>query len=116
MQQQIALDPQLGLSAEEFMEAWNQSEHSDDAVAMISKESGETFMSPELTVALIAVAASIPAGVLTAFISALLTKKFLEKEKPEQAAPTPKISVTIIEINGPDGQPLMIAKRIEKEG
>jgi hypothetical protein len=116
MQQRITLDPQLGLSANEFIPAWNQSKHSEDAVAMINEESSEKFMAPELTVALIAVAASIPAGVLTAFISALLTKRFLEKEKPEQAAPTPKISVTIIEINGQDGQPLMIAKRIEKEG
>lgn len=104
MQYLVALDPQLGVSATEFVAAWNASEHADDAPASLSEAPQEAFLAPEVSVALIAAAASIPATVIASFVSEYLKHKFIEKDDP---------SVTVTTISTPDGQPVLIIQQAE---
>jgi hypothetical protein len=105
MQYLVALDPQLGVSATEFVAAWNASEHADDAPASLSEASQETFLAPEVSVALIAAATSIPATVIANFVSEYLKHKFIEKDDTK---------VTVTTISAPDGQPVLIIKQAER--
>ena len=105
MQYRIAFDPKLGLSAPEFVEAWNTSSSNEDASAEVNENSIESFLSPEISIALITVAVSIPATVIANFVSELLKKKFIEKDSPK---------VLTTSINTPDGEPLLIIKRSEE--
>jgi hypothetical protein len=102
MQYLIALDPQLNLSAAEFAAAWNAGEHVAAGTASVSEVPPESFLSPEVTVALIAAAAYIPTTVIANFISEYLKKKFIDKDKPK---------VTVTTISTPDGQPVLIIKQ-----
>lgn len=61
-------------------------------------------MSPEITIALITAAVSIPTTVIATFVSDYLKKKFIEKD-------TPKVTMTTI--NTPDGRPIWIIQRTE---
>lgn len=103
MQYLIALDPQLELPAGEFAEAWNASSNAKDAPASVDVISKESFISPELTVALISAAVSIPTTIIATFISECLKKKYLDK--------APKVTVTTI--TTPDGTPVWIVKQAE---
>ena len=102
MQYRVALDPHLEVSAAEFAAAWNASQYAAKAPATVSDVSGETFLSPEITVALITAAVSIPATVMATFVSEYLKKKFIDKD-------TPKVTVTTIET--PEGEPVWIIKQ-----
>lgn len=104
MQYRLALDPQLELSAPEFAEAWNASQYAENAPAVVDKVPKESFLSPEITVALITAAVSIPTTVIATFVSEYLKKKFIEKDAP---------NVTVTSINTPDGQPVLIIKQAE---
>jgi len=101
----VALDPQLGVSATEFVAAWNASEHAGDAPASVSEAPPASFLAPEVTVALITAAASIPATVIADFVSEYLKHKFIEKDEPK---------VTVTTISAPDGQPVLIVKQEAK--
>ena len=105
MEYLVALDPQLGVSATEFVAAWNASEHAEEAPASVSEAPQESFMAPELTVALIAAAASIPATVIANFVSDYLKHKFIEKDEPK---------VTVTTISTPNGQTVLIVKGAER--
>ncbi len=105
MHYRIAFEPDLGLLASEFVEAWNNSPFGKESLAEVPQSSNNTFLSPEITGVLIAAAVSIPAGVITNFISEYLKKKFLEKNSAK---------VTITTIETPDGKPLLVVKREEK--
>lgn len=104
MQHLVALDPKLGLSAAEFVEAWNTSDHAPESTASVDEAPRESFLTPELTVALITVAVSIPATVVVNFVSEYLKKKFIDKDEPK---------VTVTTIQTPDGQPVWIIKQEE---
>lgn len=105
MPQLIALDPSLGISMEEFVTAWNQSEHAEEG-KLISQNEPTRSLSPDPTtmMAIFNGVIAISTGVLTAFVSELLKKKFIDKDKP-------KITTTTIET--PDGTPLLIIKTQE---
>jgi hypothetical protein len=105
MQYRIALDPQLELSAAEFAATWNANPPVEDAPAVVDEVSGESFLTPEITVALITAAVSIPTTVIANFVSEYLKKKFIEKK-------TQKVTVTTI--TTPDGQPVWIIKQTEE--
>ena len=105
MQYRVAFDPQLEMSAAEFADAWNASQYSKDAPAVVDVVPSETLLSPEITIALIAAAISIPTTVITSFISEYLKKKFIEKKSPK---------VTTTTISTADGQPVLIVKRVEE--
>jgi hypothetical protein len=105
MQYRIALDPQLGLSAAEFADAWNASQYAEDAPAVVDEVSRESFLSPEITVALITAAISIPTTVIANFVSEYLKKKFIEKNAPK---------VTVTTISTPDRQPVWIIRQTEE--
>ena len=105
MNYRIAIDPQLGLSAVEFTDAWNASQYNEDALAVVKSDSRESFLSPEITVVLIAAAVSIPASVISNLVTEVLKKKFLEKKPP-------KVSVTTT--TTPEGQPVLIIKPSEE--
>ena len=105
MPTRIALDPQLDVSATEFVSAWNATPPVEDAPASLADSTAESFLSPELTVALISTAASVPASIIAAFVTEYLKKKFIEKD-------TPKVTVTTI--STPDGEPVLIIKQTEE--
>jgi len=107
MQYRLAFDPNLELSAAEFVAAWNAGQHAAGAPAALGKVSGESFMSPELSVAIaiITTAASIPAAIVTNVVSAYLKKKYIDKASPK---------VTVTTISAADGEPLWIIKQEEE--
>lgn len=100
----VALDPQLGLSSDEFADAWNASEHAAEVTASVDKSAPAAFLAMEITVALITAAVSIPTTIITDFVVEVLKKKYVDKDKP-------KVSVTTI--STPDGQPLLVVKKQE---
>jgi hypothetical protein len=104
MQHLVALDPQLGISAAEFVAAWNESEHAAANPATVDEAPRPAFLPLEVTVALISAAATIPATVIATFVSEYLKQKYLKEDKP-------KVAVTTI--TTPDGQPVLIIKREE---
>lgn len=102
----LALDPKLGLSAADFVAAWNRSEHKASyGSAQVEEAQAKSFLSPEVTVALIAAAATIPATIIATFVADFLRQEFLEPDKP------PKVTVTTIET--PDGEPLLVIRSTE---
>jgi hypothetical protein len=105
MQYQVALDPQLGLSAAEFVEAWNASPHAENAPAAVAPATRGAFLSPDMTLVLIGAAASIPAAVVADVVSEVLKKKLLKKDAPQ---------VTVTTISSPDGGPILIIQHMEK--
>jgi len=109
MHYRIAFEPDLGLSASEFVEAWNKSPFGKEAPAELPQSSAETFLSPEITGILIGAAVGIPVGVVTNFISEILKKKFLEKDAVKATS-----KITTITIETPAGEPLLVVKREEK--
>jgi len=106
MKRRIAFDPQLCLSADEFVEAWNMSEQSKDSSAMVHHDSSETFLGPEITTAIIAAAVAIPGSIIVNLVNELIRKKL-------SGAEPPKITINII--NGPDRQPISVITQSEEE-
>jgi len=105
MQCHIAFDPELCVSADEFVTAWNRSEHSENAKAIIYEDSRGTFLSPEITIALITAAVSIPATIIASVVSEFFKKKYIETDSPK---------ISTVQINAPDGTPILIVKRSEE--
>ena len=102
----IALDPKLGLSAADFVAAWNRSEYKDAyGPAAVEEAQAKSFFTPEITVALIAAAATIPATIIANLVSDLLRQEVIEANKPA------KVTVTTIET--PDGEPLFVVRSEE---
>jgi hypothetical protein len=102
MQYRISIDPGLEISASEFAAAWNAGQYAGNAPAEVDETTHDTFLSPEITVAVITAAMSIPTAVISTFISEYLKKKFLDKEAPK---------VSVMTINTPDGKPVIIIKQ-----
>jgi hypothetical protein len=105
MQYLVALDTQLGLSAAEFVEAWNVSEHAAEGAAAVSEAPRQSFLPLEVTVVLLTAAVSIPTTILATFVSEYLKQKFLEDHGPK---------LTVTTITTPDGQPVYIINKVEK--
>ena len=101
----VALDPKLGLSAAEFVAAWNAGDTAARGTATVDTSPAASFLTPEVTMALIAAAASIPASVIANLVTEVLKKKLIDKD-------TPKVTVTTI--STPDGQPVLIIKQREE--
>lgn len=105
MQYRVALDPQLELSAAEFVDVWNATPPVEEASASLAKSSAESFLSPGVTVALISAAASIPTTIIAGFVTEALKQKFLNKAAPK---------VTVTTISTPDGEPVWIIKQTQE--
>jgi len=113
MKSHIALDAQLDVSAEQFAAAWNLSPYASQyGPAHLETPTAETF-DPDLAVALITIAISIPVTILTSFTVELLKAKYIPQDKPALPplpAPTIIINQTIINhheplfIISPEGQ------------
>jgi|SRR3990172_2628259 len=101
MQYRVAIDAQLGLSADEFVEAWNAGDNTPESSASVDTSPLESFLPMEVTVALITAAVSIPATIVADFITEYLKKKFIEKDAPK---------VTVTTIVTPEGQQVIIVK------
>ena len=101
MQYRVAIDPQLGLSAAEFVQAWNAAERKPESSAVVEPSQSASYLPLEVTVALITAAVAIPATIVADFISECLKKKFLDKNAP-------KVAVTTIIT--PDGHSVIIVK------
>ena len=105
MQYLVALDPQLGLSAAEFVAAWNASDHAATGTAAVDESPQKSFLPLEVTVALLTAAATVPTTIIATFVSDYLKHKFVEDHDPK---------VTVTTISTPDGQPVLIVKQKEK--
>ncbi len=102
MDYKIALDPSLGLKAEEFVKRWNSSEdHNKVAKAHLEEGKGE-LLDPATTT--LAVLGGVAIGVMTNALYDLI-KKLVAKEKS-------KLSYQLIE--QPDGTKLIVVTK-EKE-
>lgn len=104
MHYRIAVDPQLNISAAELAAAWNAGSYAAGAPAAVDDMAGQTFLSPEITVALITAAVSIPTTVIATFISDYLKQKYIDPDSPK---------VTITTISTPAGEPVWIVKQEE---
>ena len=100
----IGLDAELGITGNDFVDAWNNSKHVELGKAEVDTATHASFMPLELTVALIAAAATIPTTVISSFISDYLRKKLIDGDHKK---------VTVTTISAPDGQPILIIKQEE---
>ena len=101
MQYRVAIDPQLSLSADEFVQAWNAAERKPESRAVVEPSNSASYLPLEVTVALISAAVAIPATIVADFISECLKEKFIRKEPPK---------VTVATIVTPDGHSVFIVK------
>ena len=105
MSTQLTLDPQLEMSAEQFAAAWNHSPYARQyGPAHTQPQPLETYGSPELTLVLIAAAASIPANIFINLCTELLKEYLMRKKK----------KITVTTIADPDGQTLYTITTEEK--
>jgi hypothetical protein len=102
MDYRLAFDPALDLAAEELASAWNASEYAEQATASLQPVSAASFPMGEMTVLLLSAALSIPASVISTFISDYLKRKFPGKQPPV---------VEVTTITTPDGEPLFIIRK-----
>ncbi|MEM6765135.1 MAG: hypothetical protein AAF655_09420 [Bacteroidota bacterium] len=102
MKQYISIDPELGISKEEFVQAWNESAYNTQATAELNKEKTRSFMSPEMVIALVSAGVAIPATIISTFLAEYLKKKFLDNPQP---------TTTITTIQTPEGEPLLVIKK-----
>ena len=93
----IALAPDLGIKAQEFIDAWNASEENRAiAVAMADHAKAEHFEPVSLTAVLVGIAA----GVATNVISELIKKAVKNKRAGTR--------VEVREISGPDSSRMIV--------
>jgi len=102
MRLHLALDPRLDLSASDLATAWNGGEFAAEAQASVEPSTAATFLSSEMTILLLSAAVSIPASVISTFISDYLKRKFPGKKPP---------AVEVTTITTPDGEPLFIIRK-----
>ncbi|MBP8001119.1 MAG: hypothetical protein KA338_17840 [Chloroflexi bacterium] len=114
MNTQIALDPELDLSAEQFAAAWNHSPYSAQYGPAHTQPPTAEIFSPEIAVALITIAVSVPATILTSFITEYLKAKYIPKDKPTPPPPLPAPTIIINQIILPNDQPLFIISPEQK--
>ncbi len=94
---QIALNPDLNISAEEFAVAWNAVDETRQTGQLVRVTSTpEAFHSPETAVLFLETAVLISSGVLINLITQLIKDKYFKKE--------PKL----IEIPQPDGSKIIV--------
>jgi len=102
MDYRLAFDLALDLAAEELASAWNASEYAEQATASPQPVSAASFPMGEMTVLLLSAALSIPASVISTFISDYLKRKFPGKQPPV---------VEVTTITTPDGEPLFVIRK-----
>jgi len=98
----LDIDPELDLSAADLAAAWNGGEFAVEAKASVEAASATTFLSPDTAMLLLSAAASIPASVISTFISDYLKRKFLDKKPP---------AVEVTTVTTPDGEPLFVIRK-----
>lgn len=107
MDYRLAFDPSLDLAADELAAAWNASDYPAKAEVIAQLDSSRSFSIGEVTMLLLSAAASIPAAVISTFISDYLKRKFPGKQPPV---------VEVTTITTPEGEPLfVIRKSIERQ-
>lgn len=107
MDYRLAFDPSLDLAAEELASAWNGGEFAEEAAARVESASAALFPMGEMTVLLLSAALSIPASVISTFITDYLKRKLPGKQPPV---------VEVTTITTPEGEPLfVIRKSIERQ-
>jgi hypothetical protein len=107
MDYRLAFDPSLDLAADDLAAAWNASEFAEEATASLQPAFAASFPIGEMTLLLLSAAASIPAAVISTFISDYFKRKFPGKQPPV---------VEVTTITTPEGEPLfVIRKSIERQ-
>jgi hypothetical protein len=102
MEYTIALDPKLGMSAADFIEAWQASEHSGQGQARLDQSSGGTHFPLAYTAAILTVGGTLAVELITA-----VDVDWLTYHREREAKPT----VTTTTISTPDGTPVLIIKQ-----
>ncbi len=82
-QYQIALDPALGLAADEFIAAWNASQTAAEAGQLVKMSAQpKSYLDPDTVMLILNTLVGITAGVLTNLITDLLKEKYYPKKPP----------------------------------
>ena len=109
MEYTIALDPSLGVSAEDFVKAWNHSPYQADGQATLDQAKGGTFLPPDIAVALIVAGTSFTTQMVITLI-----KELLEGARPKEAEPQ-VAKITEKTITTPDGQTIVVIEKVMKQ-
>ncbi len=103
MEYQIALSPDLGISPEEFVAAWNEAtEARSKAEANLSQVKGNVFEPITLAVILVTIATGVATDVLSELIKDLI-QDIREKRKQQSAGAAPHQKIHVEQVDKPDG-------------
>lgn len=102
----IALSPDLRITAEEFADAWDEDPETrqKNAEVQISQSAGAKFLDPTILGALL----SVPAGVASSAIFALIEAAIHRIWEKKEQAQTPRRHIHIEQTKKPDGTEILV--------
>jgi hypothetical protein len=111
---QIALSPDLHISAEEFATAWNESDVARTfAEAHLSQAKGTQFFDPMLVTVLLSVGAGVASNLLSDLIEGVV-QQLRNKKGVESSTGTPTYKYTHTEyVKLPDGSEMLVVDKDE---
>lgn len=102
MDYRIALDPELGLSSSEFIEAWNESPACTAMASASVEKEAAVNLDPGLMHAALVGLAGVATGVATNAIYDLIKQLLIDQDV--------KKSIEVVDVEQPDGGRLVIVK------
>ncbi len=108
----IALSPDLGITPEEFTNAWNESDVARTiAEARLSEAKGMQFLDPMMITVLISVGTGVASNLLTDIIEGVIHQ--LRNKKGAQSSTTPHKHTHIEYVKLPDGSEMLVVDKGE---
>src|SRR5579884_3392493 len=106
---QVALSPDLGITPEEFAEAWNEAQRDPEiGKAQIVESKGTSFVEPVLTTIAVGIAINVASSAIYDLIKYAVERA--REKKAQQAATTPPAHkhTHIEETKKPDGSSILV--------
>ncbi|MBA2682402.1 MAG: hypothetical protein H0U76_28915 [Ktedonobacteraceae bacterium] len=105
---QVALSPDLGITPEEFAEAWNEAQRTPEiGDAQLAESKGTQFVEPVLTTILVGIAINVGSSAIYDLIKYAVERA--HEKKASQAATSPAHKHTHIEeTKKPDGTSILV--------
>ena len=108
----IALSPDLGITPEEFANAWNESDVARTiAEARLSEAKGMQFLDPMMVTVLISVGTGVASNLLTDIIEGIIQQ--LRNKKGAQSSTTPHKHIHTEYVKLPDGSEMLVVDKGE---
>jgi hypothetical protein len=108
----IALSPDLGITPEEFANAWNESDVARTiAEARLSEAKGIQFLDPMMITVLISVGTGVASNLLTDIIEGIVQQ--LRNKKGAQSSATPHKHTHTEYVKLPDGSEMLVVDKDE---